>query len=135
MTQTVKRTEPALAVRRTFDGEAPISAHTAVRIGGRVVVEASTQLLPTADGDTLNIHIGCVAGHQPPWARRLLVHDLLDRAEHAGLHRVLMVVPLGDSEILDALREHCDHVSIRAAGSTCIVEAEIRCSTRQDRAS
>lgn len=135
MTQSVKRVELAVAVRRTFDGEAPISAHSAVRIGGRVVAEATTQLLPSSDGDTLNIHIECVAGHQPPWARRLLVHDLLDRAGHAGLHRVLMVVPLGDSEILEALRGHCDHVSTRAAGSTCIVEAEIRPSSRRDRAS
>lgn len=85
----------------------------------------ATTRLPDTDGAMLTIHIDCVAGHQPPWARRLLVHDLLNRARQAGIRRVLLVVPLGDTEILDALREHCDTITTRAAGVSCILEAEI----------
>lgn len=131
---TVISSDPTSSERRVAGGRAPIAPYTEVRAGGRAVARASTQLLPGPTGDTLNIHIDCEAGHQPPWARRLLVHDLLNRAGHAGIEQVLMVIPLGDVELVEALREHCEPVATRAAGSSCIVEARLVAPTRSRRA-
>ena len=125
MTRTRTTSDPEIAVRANVDSDVAIAPHTEVRAAGRVLANATTQLLPGPAGTTLNIHIECAAGHQPPRARRLLVHDLLNRAERARIDRVLMVIPLGDTEILDTLRERCRTMTTRSAGSTCIVEAEI----------
>lgn len=104
----------------------PIEAHSEVRASGRVVAWADTEVRSDADGHHLGICIGIESGHQPPWARRLLVHDLLTRAAHQGLHRIEVALPLGDCEILDVVRSHSAHVDVRAAGSTCLVEADLK---------
>jgi hypothetical protein len=117
-------------VRRNVGGGAAIAPHTEVRAGGRVVARATTELTAAPDGELLTIHVDCVSGGQPPWARRLLVHDLLNRAERAAITRILMVAPIGDTEILEVVREHCRDVTTRGAGSTCIVEARIHPSGR-----
>lgn len=122
-------------VRRPSHTTAPIAPHTEVRAGGRIAAQATTAVLSDASGDILHIHLECAAGHQPPWARRLLVHDLLTRAEHAHIERVLVVLPLGDSEILDVLREHCRDLKSRPAGASCIVDAVIEPQRVRARAS
>ncbi|HEV7205569.1 MAG TPA: hypothetical protein VGN18_13250 [Jatrophihabitans sp.] len=125
MTSSGRETNRRATVRRPFGRGAPIAPLTEVRAGGRVVARATARLQPGADRPALTIHIDCAAGHQPPWARRLLVHDLLNRAEQAGIARVSMVVPLGDTELFEALNEHCVTITTRAAGVSCILEAEI----------
>src|SRR5690349_5950621 len=99
--------ERASAMRRPAR-DPRIAPRTEVRAGGRVVARATTATVPGTAGDTLAIRIECASGHQPPWARRLLVHDLLGRAKRAGVERVNLAIPPGDGEILDALREHSD---------------------------
>jgi hypothetical protein len=133
VTSSSTTADPQVTVRWPTGSDAPMTPHAEVRAGGRVVASATVQLLPGVDETTLNIHIDCAAGHQPAWARRLLVHDLLNRAEHVGLHRVLMVVPLGDT-VLEVLRDHCDTITTRSAGVSCIVEAEITPPSRTVRA-
>ena len=130
MTSSGTTTSPEITIRRSIGSDAPLAPYTEVRAAGRVVAWATMQLLPGVGGMTLNIHLDCAAGHQPAWARRLLVHDLLRRAEHAGIHRVLMVIPLGDTEVLEALPAHFDSVTTRSAGASCIVEAEIMPASR-----
>lgn len=125
--------DPASPARTPPADRAPLAPCTEVRAGGRVVARATTQLVPGPAGDTLTIHIDREAGHQPPWARRLLMHDLLNRAGHAGIEHVLLVIPLGDVELVEAVREHADGVATRAAGSSCIVEARVVSRTRIDR--
>jgi len=122
---TTELRTPPVTFRRQAGGDAPISPTTEIRAGDRVVARATTQALPDAIGPALSVHIECASGHQPPWARRLLVHDVLARAERAEVERVLVIIPLGDSEVLDALRAHCHDVVTRSAGSTCIVEARL----------
>ncbi len=103
--------EQAIAARRP-SRDARIAPHTEVRAGGRVVARATTVPVPGSSGGILGIRIEGVSGHQPPWARRLLVHDLLSRARRAGVERVNLTIPAGDSEILDALHEHSDAFAI-----------------------
>lgn len=118
--------DPKTVAGRLLRGGAQIPPRTEVRAGGQVVAWAATQVQPGISEATVNIQVECAAGHQPAWARRLLVHDVLTRAEYAGCRRVVLVLPLGDTEILDALRQHCHPATTRAAGASCIVEGEFR---------
>lgn len=133
MVSTLSTTQPA--ARRLVGNDAPIAPRTEVRVGGRVVAWADATVLPDPMGDTLDVHIECASGHQPPWARRLLVHDLLNRAERAGIAHLRLACPLGDIEIIDAVDEHCHPVAPRSAGSTCIVEGDLTGPLQPARAS
>jgi hypothetical protein len=65
------------------------------------------------------------SGHLPVGTRTRLVDAVLDTPEVSSRERVQVALPLGDTEILDRVRERCDTDEVRAAGSTCLVDADL----------
>jgi hypothetical protein len=90
---------------------------------GRRLAEAEIDL---ADGTTARASIHVEAGHIPPGTRTRLVDAVLDSPKVATRERVELSLPIGDSEILERIRERCDQTDARAAGASCLVEAEVR---------
>jgi len=45
--------------------------------------------------------------------------------EFRSCKHVQVALPLGDTEILDRVRERCHPDQVRAAGTTCLVEADL----------
>jgi hypothetical protein len=90
---------------------------------GRRLAAAEIDL---ADRSTARAALHIEAGHIPPGTRARLVDAVLDNPEVAARRRVQVSLPLGDSEILQRVRERCDETEARAAGATCLVEADIR---------
>jgi hypothetical protein len=80
--------------------------------GGRRLAEAEIDL---ADGATARASMHVEAGHIPPGT-----------PEVAARQHVEVSLPLGDSEILERIRERCEETETRAAGATCLVEADTR---------
>ena len=56
------------------------------------------------------------------WVER---YPVLDTPEVNSREHVQVALPLGDTEILDRVRERCDTGEVRAAGTTCLVEADL----------
>ena len=102
-----------------------ILPHAEVHADGRVAAWADSELVPTQDGNDVRIRLQVAGGHQPAWARRLLLHDVLDRAASAHACHVTLTAPLGDPEILALIRERCTGVTTRSAGATCLIEADL----------
>ena len=65
------------------------------------------------------------SGHLPVGSRQRLVDAVLDAPEISSRQHVQVVLPLGEGEILDRIRERCDTDQVRAAGATCLVEATL----------
>jgi hypothetical protein len=65
------------------------------------------------------------SGHLPPGTRARLVDAVLAAPELAGARHLVASAPLGDSELLERVRERCAHVRTHAAGSTTILEADL----------
>ena len=65
------------------------------------------------------------SGHLPVGTRTRLVDAVLDTPEVSSCKHVQVALPLGDTEILDRVRERCDTDDVRAAGATCLVEADL----------
>lgn len=63
------------------------------------------------------------SGHVPPSARAHVVAAVFELPQMHGGH-LTMSLPLGDAELLDQLRRRCHRFASRAAGSTCLVDAE-----------
>jgi hypothetical protein len=95
--------------------------HLTVERAGEPVVEAVVAEVP----DGVDIHFQVQAGHVPVEARPELVAAVFALPEVTNAHELHAAVPLGDVQLLDGLREHCDHMQTRAAGVTCLVEAVV----------
>jgi hypothetical protein len=70
-----------------------------------------------------SLHVA--AGHLPAGTRTRLVDAVFDDPEVRARRQVQVTLPLGDTEILDRVRERGVIATFRAAGSTCLLEADL----------
>ena len=89
---------------------------------GRLLAVARIDLV---DADTARASLHVVPGHLPPGTRSRLVDAVLDDPDVRTRHQVQITLPLGDFEVLDRVRERGLLATFRAAGSNCLVEAEL----------
>jgi hypothetical protein len=80
------------------------------------------------DLDVVRAALHVSPGHLPPGTRSRLVDAVLDDPDVRARRRMQVTVPLGDTEILDRLRERGVLTTFRSAGSTCLVEADLPAS-------
>jgi hypothetical protein len=86
---------------------------------------ASAEVHPTDDAGVVHSDLHVESGHLPVGTRSRLVDAVLNDPDVDHADRLLATMPIGDTEMLDRVRERCDDVEARAAGSTKLVEARI----------
>ena len=89
---------------------------------GRCVAAADIEVV---DPSEVRASLHVESGHLPVGTRTRLVDAVLDTPEVSSCEHVQVALPLGDTEILDRVRERCDTDDVRAAGTTCLVEADL----------
>jgi hypothetical protein len=99
--------------------------HVEVQDGGQTVAVAEVAPCEHADG-TVRTSLYPSSGHTPPGSRARLVDSVLDLPEVQASARLEATVPLGDAEALQRLRERVKDTVTRPAGSTALVDADIR---------
>ena len=77
------------------------------------------------DDETARASLHVVPGHLPAGTRTRLVDAVFDDPEVRVRRQVQLSLPLGDTEILDRVRERGLIATFRAAGSTCLLEADL----------
>jgi hypothetical protein len=77
------------------------------------------------DAVTARASLHVSAGHLPVGTRTRLVDAVFDDPDVRSRRQVQVTLPLGDTEILDRVRERGIIATFRAAGSTCLLEAEL----------
>jgi hypothetical protein len=98
--------------------------HVEVRDGDRIVAAAEVTT-PEASEGTVRVSLHAESGHMAPGSRASLVDAVLDLPEVREGARLEAVIPLGDGESLDRLRERCEDVSTHPAGASALVEANL----------
>lgn len=93
---------------------------------GRAVAWGEVDLDPDVPQREVQGRLWTAAGHLPPDTRKHIVDDVLQQAQHAGAKRLHLTVALGDSETIGLLRERCADLQTRSAGSTCLIDADLR---------
>jgi len=63
--------------------------------------------------------------HVRPGDRAALVDEVMDLPEVKASNRVEATVPLGDAESVERLRERTDDATLRAAGGTTLLDANV----------
>ena len=81
--------------------------------------------IDVVDPETARAALHVASGHLPAGVRTRLVDAVFDDPDVRARRQVQFSLPLGDSEILDRMRQRGLIATFRAAGSTCLVEAEL----------
>ena len=98
-------------------------ADVEIQEGGHLLASAEVTL--TDDPAVVHSEMHVEAGHLPPGTRGRLVDAVLEHPAVGRADRLVATMPLGDTEMLDRVRERSDAVETRAAGATKIVEARL----------
>ena len=86
---------------------------------------ATAEVHPTGSAGVVHSDMHVESGHLPMGTRTRLVDAVLAHPDVDRADRLVATMPLGDTEMLDRVRERCDDVEARAAGSTKLVEARL----------
>jgi hypothetical protein len=95
--------------------------HIEIKEGDSTVAAADVATPAESEGPA-RASLHATSGHVAPGSRARLVDGVLDLPEVHDGRRLEATVPLGDGESLDRLRERCDDVSTRPAGSTALLD-------------
>jgi len=90
---------------------------------GRTV--ASAEVHPAGHPGVVHSDLHVESGHVPGGTPTRLVDALLAHPRVDEAQRLLATMPLGDTEMLDRVRQRCLDVHAHAAGATKIVEARL----------
>jgi hypothetical protein len=89
---------------------------------GRPIAAADIEVV---DPDMARASLHVEPGHLPRGTRQRLVDAVLDDPEVTSRQQIQMALPLGDTEILDRVRERCATADPRAAGASCLIDADL----------
>jgi hypothetical protein len=105
--------------------------HIEITDGERTVTSAD--IATSSDGQgPARASLRAAAGHIPPGSRARLVDAVLALPEVRDSPGLQATVPLGDTESLQRLRDRCEGMTTRAAGSSALVDATLRRSFMLD---
>ena len=98
-------------------------------------IDSRTVIVSGADRDTVadvtyrdtevDVHFHVRSGHVPPDARGSVVDAVFELPGLREYRLLRASLPIGDAELLQLLRRRCPALSARAAGATCLVDAEL----------
>ena len=94
-----------------------------IEVDGRLAAVATVS--PTDDPAVVRSAMHVESGHLPPGTRARLVDAVLDDDQVSSADHLAASMPMGDTELLDRVRERTRNVEVRAAGSTKLVEADL----------
>ena len=97
--------------------------HITIDHEGRAV--ATADLESSTDAATISASMHVESGHLPTGTRTELVDAVVDRASALRADRLQASLPAGDGEMLERLRERCPNVDARAAGASCLADAQL----------
>jgi hypothetical protein len=86
---------------------------------------ATADLHPADGTGVLHSDLHAESGPLPAGTRARLVDAVLDSPDAIEADHLRATMPLGDTEMLERVRERCDDVETRAAGATKIVDARL----------
>jgi hypothetical protein len=97
--------------------------HITIEDDGRPLAHADLE--PTPDRTAVTASIEVEHGHLPGGTRARVVDAVVDSAASTPAKQLQASTPLGDTEMLDRLRERCTDVEARPAGGTCLVDGTL----------
>ena len=78
------------------------------------------------ENSEVRVQMHVEAGHLPVGTRQRMVDVVREAVTEDKARRLTATMPLGDSELVEGIREHLSDVTLRAAGATSIIEGEIK---------
>ena len=86
---------------------------------------ASAEVHATDRPGVVHTDLHAESGPLPPSTRTRIVDALLEHPDVHSADHMVATMPLGDTEMLQRVRERCEDVEVHAAGATKIVDARL----------
>lgn len=100
-------------------------AQPQIRINDEDGRQVGTADIHVVDDSAVRASLHVEAGQLQPGTRERLVDAVLDAPEVSSRRHVQLAVPLGDTEMLARVRDRSDSDETRAAGASCLIDAEL----------
>lgn len=94
-----------------------------IQADGRTL--ASAEIHATAEPGVVHSDLHVASGQLPGGTRSRLVDAVLAAPEVEQADRLLATMPLGDTEMVDRVRERSADVELRAAGATKLADVRL----------
>jgi hypothetical protein len=104
--------------------DADTPRHIEIRDGDHTIATARVMTCEEATR-IARVWLQAVSGHVTPGRRASLVDAVMDLPEVQASTRLEATVPLGDTELLERLRQRTHDAVTRPAGCTALVDADI----------
>jgi hypothetical protein len=101
----------------------PDAHEVRIEVDGQMV--AAAEVSRTDDSDVVRSAMHVESGHLPVGSRTKLVDAVLEDPQVSAASHLAASVPIGDTELLDRIRERARSVDVRAAGATALVDADL----------
>ncbi len=89
---------------------------------GRTVASADIEIV---DDSVSRASLHVESGHVQPGARARLVDAVIDEPQVSARPHLQVAMPLGQTEMVDRVRERSESERTRAAGASCLIDAEL----------
>jgi hypothetical protein len=99
--------------------------HPSIEIEDHGRTLATAEMHPDDGTGVLHSDLHVESGHLPAGTGARLVDAVLDSSDADDADHLRATMPIGDTEMLERVRERCDDVEARAVGATKIVEARL----------
>jgi hypothetical protein len=99
--------------------------HPSISIEDHGRALATAEMHPADGTGVLHSDLHAESGQLPAGTRARLVDAVLDSSDAVDADHLRATMPLGDTEMLERVRERCDDVETRAVGATKIVDARL----------
>ena len=100
------------------------SKHHTVQVDGAEQAGVSAEVITLA-GSAARASLRAESGQLPRGSRAALVDAVLELPEVQQADHLAVNLPLGDAESLQRLQERTSEMTVRAAGSTALVDADL----------
>jgi hypothetical protein len=95
-----------------------------IEADGRTLAEADVERADESGVVRSDLHVE--SGPLPAGTAARLVDAVLEDPDVSGAERLVATMPLGDTAMLDRVRQRASQVEVRPAGATKIVDARLR---------
>lgn len=100
-----------------------------IESAGRITLfvgdDRAAQAAVSVDQAVVDVHFDKRGGHVLPGTRAELVDAVLALPQLRSANRLRASIPIGDAEIITQLTRRCPSMHTRAAGATCLVDADL----------
>lgn len=98
--------------------------HISIEADGQVLSQAT--ISPGDQHNEARAQVHVASGHLPPGTHQQMAEAIHDAVSQDNAEHLTASVPRGEAELVEGIRDHLTEVQMRSAGSTSIIQGDVK---------